>query len=92
MIVKKSSKKIADVQMPPVSFQGMSWRSMKISVKNPTYHTVTSSSFQVYSCFNGCSYTGEAGRNKKENERLAARAVIVSLLESKHKTIISKII
>jgi dsRNA-specific ribonuclease len=30
--------------------------------------------------FNGVSYTGEAGRNKKEAEQLAARAVIVSLL------------
>ncbi|XP_031114786.1 double-stranded RNA-binding protein 4-like [Ipomoea triloba] len=69
---------------------------MKINVENPTYHTVQpDASVQAFKCtvvFNGRSYTGEAGRNKKEAERLAARAVIVSLLESEHKTILSEII
>nr|GMD55498.1 double-stranded RNA-binding protein 4-like [Ipomoea batatas] len=69
---------------------------MKINVENPTYHTVqpdaSVQAFKSTVVFNGCSYTGEAGRNKKEAERLAARAVIVSLLESEHKTILSEII
>ncbi|XP_019154494.1 PREDICTED: uncharacterized protein LOC109151046 [Ipomoea nil] len=69
---------------------------MKISVENPTYHTVqpdaSAHAFKSTVVFNGCSYIGEAGRSKKEAERLAARAVIASLLESEHKTILSEII
>ncbi|XP_019189138.1 PREDICTED: double-stranded RNA-binding protein 4-like [Ipomoea nil] len=68
----------------------------KINVENPTYHTIQPDTslhaFKSTVVFNGCSYTGEAGRNKKEAERLAALVVIVSLLESEHKTILSEII
>lgn len=57
---------------------------MKINVENPTYYTAQPDAsvhaFKSTVVFNGCSYTGEVGRNKKEAEQLAARTVIVSLL------------
>jgi len=56
----------------------------KMNLEQPTYCMVRRDGllpvFISSLVFNGVSYTGEAGRNKKEAEQLAARAVIVSLL------------
>jgi dsRNA-specific ribonuclease len=56
----------------------------KMNLEPPTYDTIQQEAllpvFTSSLVFNGASYTGEAGKNKKEAEQLAARAVIVSLL------------
>lgn len=55
----------------------------KINVGNPIYKTEQgdgSSAFTSSLTFNGKEYVGEAGRNKKESQHLAARAVIMSVL------------
>ena len=50
----------------------------------PSYNTIRSEGLVPLSVsslvFNGVTYSGETGRNKKEAEQLAARAVILSLL------------
>ena len=55
-----------------------------MNLEPPTYNTIQQEAllpvFTSSLVFNGVSYTGEAGKNKKEAEQLAARAVIVSLL------------
>ena len=54
----------------------------KINMGMPTYNTIKPEGllpvFVSSLVFNGVSYTGSAGRNKKEAEQLAARAVILS--------------
>lgn len=58
--------------------------AVKMNLEMPTYSTIQSEgllpTFISSLVFSGESYTGEAGRNKKEAEQLAARAVILSLL------------
>lgn len=58
--------------------------AVKVNWEKPTYNTVQSPGllpvFISTLVFDGVSYTGDAGRNKKEAEQLAARAVILSLL------------
>lgn len=56
----------------------------KMNIEMPTYNTIKPEGllpvFISSLVFNGVSYTGGAGKNKKEAEQLAARAVILSLL------------
>eukprot|EP00258_Populus_trichocarpa_P028499 XP_024444518.1 double-stranded RNA-binding protein 1 [Populus trichocarpa] len=58
--------------------------AVKVNREKPTYNTVQSPGllpvFISTLVFDGVSYTGDAGRNKKEAEQLAARAVILSLI------------
>ena len=57
-----------------------------MDLEKPTYNTVKLERegflpvFMSTLVFNGLYHTGELGRNKKEAEQLAARAVIISLL------------
>ncbi|XP_059450411.1 uncharacterized protein LOC132181282 isoform X2 [Corylus avellana] len=69
----------------------------KMNLEPPTYSTIQQEAllpvFTSSLVFNGVSYTGEAGKNKKEAEQLAARAVILSLLGSSGTgTLLSEII
>ena len=54
-----------------------------MSLEKPTYKTIQPEGllpvFVSSLVFNGVTYTGEPGRNKKEAEQLAARAVILSI-------------
>ena len=58
--------------------------ALKMNLDKPTFNTVQPEGllpvFISSTVFNGVCYTGTHGRNKKEAEQLAARAVIVSLL------------
>lgn len=55
-----------------------------MDLEKPTYSTIQPEGllpiFISSLTFNGVTYTSEAGRNKKEAEQLAARAVILSML------------
>ncbi|XP_017215712.1 uncharacterized protein LOC108193506 isoform X3 [Daucus carota subsp. sativus] len=68
----------------------------KINVENPNYRTEkangSNSTFISSLSFNGKLYVGDEGRNKKESQHLAARAVILSILDSDAPEVISKII
>nr|GMC68035.1 double-stranded RNA-binding protein 4-like [Ipomoea batatas] len=71
----------------------------KMHFDNPTFDTTPTCipdalvpTFKSVVTFNGKSYTGEPGQSKKEAERLAARAAILSLLESELKNDLSKVI
>ncbi|XP_059439005.1 double-stranded RNA-binding protein 4-like [Corylus avellana] len=70
----------------------------KMNLARPTYSTIQQQEalhpvFTSSLLFNGVSYIGEAGKNKKEAEQLAARAVILSLLgTSGTGTLVSEII
>ncbi|XP_017223083.1 uncharacterized protein LOC108199588 isoform X1 [Daucus carota subsp. sativus] len=70
--------------------------SMKVNVEKPIYNsgiTDGQPSASVTSLtFNGKYYVGDKGRNKKESQNLAARAAILSLLDSDANMVISKII
>ena len=58
--------------------------ALKMNLDKPTFNTVQQERllpvFISSSVFNGVCYTSTHGQNKKEAERLAARAVIISLL------------
>ncbi|KAL6960891.1 hypothetical protein U1Q18_038656 [Sarracenia purpurea var. burkii] len=58
--------------------------AVKMNLDKPTYTTTQSEGmlpvFISSLVFNGVTYTGEAGRNKKEAEQLAAKDVILSIL------------
>ncbi|ONK55143.1 uncharacterized protein A4U43_UnF7180 [Asparagus officinalis] len=59
--------------------------AMKMSLEKPTYQTsqATGSIHPMFissTIFNGQTYTGDPGRNKKEAEQMAARAAIKSIL------------
>ncbi|KAI8009434.1 Double-stranded RNA-binding protein 4 [Camellia lanceoleosa] len=60
--------------------------AVKTNLEKPTYNTIQPGGllpvFVSSLIFNGVMYTGEAGRNKKEAEQLAARAVILSVLDN----------
>uniref|UniRef100_A0A5B7AKU4 Putative double-stranded RNA-binding protein 4 isoform X3 n=2 Tax=Davidia involucrata TaxID=16924 RepID=A0A5B7AKU4_DAVIN len=71
--------------------------AVKINLEKPTYTTIQWEGllpvFVSSLVFNGVTYTGDAGRNKKEAEQLAARAVILSILgDSSSGNVISEII
>ncbi|XP_030941384.1 uncharacterized protein LOC115966270 [Quercus lobata] len=73
--------------------------AVKMNLEKPTYNTVKLERegflpvFMSTLVFNGLCHTGELGRNKKEAEQLAARAVIISLLgNSGLGTVLSEII
>ncbi|KAA8530647.1 hypothetical protein F0562_005419 [Nyssa sinensis] len=72
--------------------------AVKMNLEKPAYETIQAEGllpvFVSSLVFNGVTYTGNAGRNKKEAEQLAARAVILSILagDSSSGTLISEII
>uniref|UniRef100_A0A2P2PKW9 Uncharacterized protein MANES_01G116100 n=1 Tax=Rhizophora mucronata TaxID=61149 RepID=A0A2P2PKW9_RHIMU len=71
--------------------------AVKMNMQLPTYDTVQPQRllpvFASSLVFNGVTYSGGTGRNKKEAEQLAARASIISLLgDSGLGTILSEII
>ncbi|KAF5741802.1 double-stranded RNA-binding protein 4 isoform X3 [Tripterygium wilfordii] len=71
--------------------------AVKMNLDMPAYNTVqphgSLPSFVSSLVFNGVSYTGNTGKNKKEAEQLAARAVILSLLgDNRTGTILYEII
>ncbi|CDP02705.1 unnamed protein product [Coffea canephora] len=60
--------------------------AVKMHQEKPAYNTIQPGGlipvFVSTLVFNGVSYTGDKGRNKKEAEQLAARAIILSILDS----------
>ncbi|XP_057500282.1 double-stranded RNA-binding protein 4-like [Actinidia eriantha] len=71
--------------------------AVKMSLEKPTYKTIQPEGllpvFVSSLVFNGVTYNGEPGRNKKEAEQLAARAVILSISgNSESGTVIFEII
>ncbi|KAK8557661.1 hypothetical protein V6N13_008033 [Hibiscus sabdariffa] len=69
----------------------------KTNLEGPTYTTLWSQGlvpvFVSTLVFNGVTYRGETGRNKKEAEQLAARAAIQSLLaDDRYVIVVSEII
>ncbi|KAA3463674.1 double-stranded RNA-binding protein 4-like isoform X2 [Gossypium australe] len=70
---------------------------VKMNLEMPTYNTTQLGGvlplFVSTLVFNGATYRGETGRNKKEAEQLAARVVIQSLLaDDRYGTVVSEII
>ncbi|KAG4140825.1 hypothetical protein ERO13_D06G041233v2 [Gossypium hirsutum] len=68
-----------------------------MNLEMPTYNTIQSGGvlplFVSTLVFNGATYRGETGRNKKEAEQLAARVVIQSLLaDDRYRTVVLEII
>ncbi|XWS30809.1 hypothetical protein CRYUN_Cryun23aG0021800 [Craigia yunnanensis] len=97
------SKKLKDEGCPLIREDTVLCKSIlnefavKMNLEMPTYNTIQSGGllplFVSYLVFNGVTYSGETGRNKKEAEQLAARAAILSLLDdSKHGTFLLEII
>ncbi|XP_049358186.1 double-stranded RNA-binding protein 4-like [Solanum verrucosum] len=70
--------------------------AVKMNLEKPTYQTSQSMAvlpvFKSTSFFNGIHYTGEIGKNKKEAEQLAARAAVISILETGAGTVMFEII
>ncbi|CAN4079892.1 unnamed protein product [Withania somnifera] len=70
--------------------------AVKMNLEKPTYQTVQSAAllpvFKSTSVFNGTHYIGETGKNKKEAEQLAARAAVISILETGAGTVMFEII
>ncbi|KAK4367924.1 hypothetical protein RND71_011716 [Anisodus tanguticus] len=70
--------------------------AVKMHLERPTYQTVQSVAllpvFKSTSVFNGIHYTGETGKNKKEAEQLAARAAVMSILETDSGSVMLEII
>ncbi|KAJ8753309.1 hypothetical protein K2173_019708 [Erythroxylum novogranatense] len=70
--------------------------AVKMKLQVPIYNTVKTPgllpSFVCSVVFDGLTYSGKIGKNKKEAEQLAAHAVILSLLDSKSGEALSKII
>nr|XP_010924844.1 double-stranded RNA-binding protein 1 isoform X1 [Elaeis guineensis] len=98
------SRKIKDEGIPLIHADTTFCKSIlheyavKMSVEKPTYTTsqlkrVLLPSFISSLVFDGKTYTGAAGRSKKEAEQIAARAVIQSILAySDTRTIMSQIV
>ncbi|XVE72196.1 hypothetical protein DITRI_Ditri11bG0019600 [Diplodiscus trichospermus] len=97
------SKKLKDEGCPLIREDTVFCKSIlnefavKMNLEMPTYNTTRSEGliplFASSLVFNGVTYSGETGRNKKEAEQLAARAVILSLLDDpKYATFLSEII
>ncbi|KAF3615611.1 putative U-box domain-containing protein 4-like isoform 1 [Capsicum annuum] len=70
--------------------------AVKMNLEKPTYQTVQSAAllpvFKSTAVFNGIHYRGETGKNKKEAEQLAARAAVMSILETGAGTVMFEII
>ncbi|CAN4083129.1 unnamed protein product [Withania somnifera] len=70
--------------------------AVKMNLEKPTFQTVQSAAllpvFKSTVVFNGTHYTGETGKNKKEAEQLAARAAVISILETSDGTVMFEII
>ncbi|KAK4346742.1 hypothetical protein RND71_033081 [Anisodus tanguticus] len=70
--------------------------AVKMHLERPTYQTVQSVAllpvFKSTSVFNGIHYTGETGKNKKEAEQLAARAAVMSILETDSGSVMLEVI
>ncbi|XP_061370239.1 double-stranded RNA-binding protein 4-like isoform X2 [Gastrolobium bilobum] len=66
----------------------------KLNLERPSYNTIKLEGllplFESSLVFNGTKYTGNAARNKKEAEQLAARAAILSILGTLYGIIKSK--
>ncbi|KAJ6688025.1 RIBONUCLEASE III [Salix koriyanagi] len=83
-------KRVKDEECPLIDAETVFCKSIlnefavKVNREKPTYNSVqlpgTLPVFTSTLVFDGVSYTGDAGRNKKEAEQLAARTVILSLL------------
>uniref|UniRef100_A0A5B7AI71 Putative double-stranded RNA-binding protein 4 isoform X3 n=1 Tax=Davidia involucrata TaxID=16924 RepID=A0A5B7AI71_DAVIN len=98
------SQKIKDEGCPLINEDTVFCKSIlneyavKMNMGKPTYETIQPEGllpvFVSSLVFNGVTYTGDAGRNKKEAEQLAARAVILSILggDSSSATVIFEII
>ncbi|KAK1402263.1 hypothetical protein POM88_001868 [Heracleum sosnowskyi] len=67
-----------------------------MKAEKPIYNSETANgqppAFVTSLTFNGRHYVGAKGRSKKESQQLAARDVILSILDSDARTVISKII
>lgn len=70
--------------------------AVKMNLGKPTYQTIQSVAvlpvFKSTVVFNGIHYMGETGKNKKEAEQLAARAAVISILETGAGTVMFEII
>ncbi|KAJ8567419.1 hypothetical protein K7X08_019627 [Anisodus acutangulus] len=70
--------------------------AIKMNLEKPTYQTVQYGAmppvFKSTLVFNGTHYMGETGKKKKEAEQLAARAVVISILDSNSGTLMLEII
>ncbi|XP_059642708.1 double-stranded RNA-binding protein 4-like isoform X1 [Cornus florida] len=100
------SKKTKDAQCPliheliqdPVFCKSiLNEYASKMKLEKPTYNTIQQAgllpAFVSSSVFNGGTYTGNTGKNKKEAEQLAARTVILSILDDSNLSmVISEII
>ncbi|TYJ03914.1 hypothetical protein E1A91_A12G059800v1 [Gossypium mustelinum] len=97
------SKKLKDEGCPLIREDTVFCKSIlnefvvKMNLELPTYNTIQSGGvlplFVSTLVFNGATYRGETGRNKKEAEQLAARVVIQSLLaDDRYGTVVSEII
>ncbi|XWS75561.1 hypothetical protein CRYUN_Cryun01aG0100900 [Craigia yunnanensis] len=97
------SKKLKDEGSPLIREDTVFCKSIlnefavKMNLEKPTYNTIQSEGllplFVSSMVFNGVTYSGETGRNKKEAEQLGARAVILSLLDDpRYGTFLSEII
>ncbi|KAB5516697.1 hypothetical protein DKX38_027345 [Salix brachista] len=83
-------KRVKDEECPLLDAETVFCKSIlnefavKVNREKPTYNSVQLPGplpvFTSTLVFDGVSYTGDAGRNKKEAEQLAARTVILSLL------------
>ncbi|TYH65390.1 hypothetical protein ES332_D06G052500v1 [Gossypium tomentosum] len=97
------SKKLKDEGCPLIREDTVFCKSIlnefvvKMNLEMPTYNTIQSGGvpplFVSTLVFNGATYRGETGRNKKEAEQLAARVVIQSLLaDDRYRTVVLEII
>ncbi|OIS99277.1 PREDICTED: double-stranded RNA-binding protein 8-like [Nicotiana attenuata] len=70
--------------------------AVKMKLEKPIYHTVQPEGllpvFKSTAVFNGNQYMGETGKNKKEAEQMAARAAVMSILETDSGTMMLEII
>ncbi|KAK4367923.1 hypothetical protein RND71_011715 [Anisodus tanguticus] len=70
--------------------------AIKMNLEKPTYQTVQYGAmppvFKSTLVFNGTHYMGETGKKKKEAEQLAARAAVISILDSNSGTLMLEII
>ncbi|KAJ6752794.1 RIBONUCLEASE III [Salix koriyanagi] len=91
-------KRVKDEECPLLDAETVFCKSIlnefavKVNREKPTYNSVQLPGplpvFTSTLVFDGVSYTGDAGRNKKEAEQLAARTVILTLLGTLTYTVI----
>lgn len=95
-------QKIKDEEYPLIQEDSVFCKSIlneyaaKLHVEKPIYKTEELEGllpvFVSSVVFNGKLYVGKKGRNKRESQQLAARAVILSSLDSESGTVIAEII